>query len=66
MGQTVGKPMPDNDPNLLAAAGDLYESLEILLDHIDCFCDAYNGTGKCPVHRAQEALAKARGEQQVA
>ena len=58
--------MPDNDPNLLAAASDLYEALQILLDHVECFCDSYNGTGTCPVHQAQAALAKARGEQQVA
>jgi len=56
----------NDDPNLQAAARDLFEALELLLDHVQCFCDLYNGTGKCPVHRAHEALAKARGEKSAA
>ena len=52
--------MADNKSDPLSVANDLYDALQILLDQIQCYCDAFNGTGICPVHQAETTLAHAR------
>ena len=46
--------------HLIAAAPDLYEALQAMLD----YCNAECGSKIYPGHQAYEALAKARGENQ--
>jgi hypothetical protein len=49
-----------------AAIVDLYEILQILLDQIQCYCDSFNGTGRCPVHAAEEVLRRYQSDYELA
>ena len=46
--------------HLIAAAPDLYEALQVMVD----YCNAECGSKIYPGHQANQALAKARGEAQ--
>lgn len=48
----------DADANLIAAAPDLYDALQAMVD----YCNAECGSKIYPGHQANEALEKARGE----
>lgn len=53
---------PENpaDWHLIAAAPDLYDALQAMVD----YCNAECGSNIYPGHQANQALAKARGETQ--
>lgn len=48
------------DAHLIAAAPDLYDALQAMVD----YCNAECGSKIYPEHQANQALAKARGETQ--
>lgn len=50
----------EHDAHLIAAAPDLYEALQAMVD----YCNAECGSKIYPGHQANQALAKARGETQ--
>lgn len=51
---------PAEDAQLIAAAPELYDALQAMLD----YCNAECGSKIYPGHQANQALAKARGETQ--